>query len=156
MPEFPLHDSPFFDVREWVDQRTWGALGPRAAWQIDPRIVRIADAVRELTGRGVMVNNWHYAKGMQQVYKSSGLRAKWDSTGGALSQHRRGCAADLKVTGMTPAAVLAAIQANKTRFLDLGLTAIENLSFTPTWLHLDCRPVLSGVHPEGDFLFVNP
>lgn len=155
MIEFPIHNSPFFDVREWVDERTWGMLGPKAAWQIDPRIVRIADIIRELSGRGVMVNNWHYWKAGAK-YRSSGLRAKWDNTGGQLSQHRRGCAADLKVTGMMPAQVFDLIQANKAVFLSAGLTTIENLKFTPSWLHVDCRPALASVHPDGEFLIVDP
>ena len=123
---------------------------------IDPRIVRIADNVRQLTGKGVMVNNWHFAAPGQVVYKSSGFRSVWDKTGGNLSQHRRGCAADLKVTGMTPAQVFDVIRANKALFLEIGLTAVENLADTPTWLHLDCRPIIEGVQPENDFLIVNP
>ncbi len=155
MVEYPIHNSPFFDVREWVDERTWGMLGPKAAWQIDQRIVRIADKVRELAGAGVMVNNWHYRVRGASKFQSSGLRAKWDGTGAALSQHRRGCAADLKVTGMTPTQVFDLIQANKALFIELGLTTVENLNATPTWLHVDIRPRIDGML-EGEFLIVNP
>lgn len=155
MIEYPIHNSKFFDVREWVDERTWGVLGPKAAWQIDPRIVRIADKVRELSGAGVMVNNWHYRARGAKKFQSSGLRSKWDSTGAALSQHRRGCAADLKVTGMIPAQVFDLIQVNKALFLELCLTTIENLNATPTWLHVDIRPRIDAM-PEDDFLIVNP
>ncbi len=155
MIEFPIHNSIWFDVREWVDERTWGILGPKAAWQIDPQVIRIADVVRELSGAGVMVNNWHYRRRGQAKYQSSGLRAKWDNTGGSLSQHRRGCAGDLKVTGMAPEQVFKIIQDHKERFLSLGLTTIENLKATPTWLHYDIRPRLEGM-PEDGFLIVDP
>lgn len=155
MVEYPIHNSPYFDVREWVDERTWGMLGPKAAWQIDPRIVRVADKVRELSGAGVMINNWHYRVRGVNKYQSSGFRAKWDSTGAVLSQHRRGCAADLKVKGLTPGEVLDLIQANKGLFLEIGLTTFENIAATPTWLHLDTRPSLDGM-PDSEFLKVDP
>ena len=138
MPDYPIHGSKYFDCREFVDARTWGVLGAKAAWLIDPKIVAICDLIREKTGVPVTVNNWH----MGGNYDSSGYRAIWDNTGGKLSQHRCGRASDVKVKGFIPLRVFQLIQANKAEFEAAGLTTMEDLRFTPTWTHLDCRPRL--------------
>ena len=156
MPEFPIHGSPWFDCREFVDSRTWSILGPKCAFLLDSKIVRVCDLLRELSGAAVKINNWHYAKRGQQVYNSSGFRAIWDGTGGSLSQHRCGRAADCKASGYSPSLLMTLINNNKAAFLEAGLTTVENLQFTPTWLHLDVRPRLDGLHPDGGFLFVDP
>ena len=144
MPENPIHGSRYFDIKEFVDQRTWGIRGVKAAELIDPKIVAICDLIREKTGLPVTVNNWHFAKPGDTVYKASGYRAIWEKVGGQLSQHRCGRAADVKVKGLIPLRVFQIINANKAEFEDLGLTTVEDLKFTPTWLHIDCRPRLDG------------
>lgn len=140
MPDYPIHGSKHFDCREFVDARTWGVLGVKAAWLVGPKIVAICDLIREKTGVPVTVNNWH----MGGNYDSSGYRAIWDATGGKLSQHRCGRAADVKVKGLAPLQVFQIIQANKAEFEAAGLTTMEDLRYTPTWTHLDCRPRLEG------------
>ena len=156
MIQYPIHGSPYFDVREWVDQRTWNMLGVKAAWMIDSKIIRVADLVREKSGAPVKVNNWHYRKDGEPLYDSSGYRAIWDETGGRLSQHRCGRAGDLKVTGFTPRQIMILIQANAEEFKAAGLTTMEDVAVTPTWLHIDCRPIIPGVQPEFGFLIVKP
>jgi len=155
MPQYPIHGSKYFDTREFVDQKTWKMLGIKSAWLIDPKIVRICDLLREKTGVPVVVNNWHYAKS-GSIYKASGFRAKWETVGAELSQHRTGRAADVKVSGMKPAQVVNLIIAHQTAFMDAGLTTIEAIAYTPTWTHLDCRPILDGISAEGGLLFVQP
>lgn len=150
---YPVHGSKYFDLREFVDERTFGILGEQAPLQIDPKIVRICDLVREKTGAPTYVNTWHFAKPGEQIYRSSGFRAVWDNTGGKLSQHRAGRAADVKVRGMTPAQVFSIIQAHRAEFLAAGLTRIENLEHTRSWIHMDCAPLISKI---DDFLIVNP
>ena len=153
----PLHNSPYFDVREFVDRRTWQALGPKAASLIYPPLVRVSDRLRELSGAPITVNNWHFRKPGQPLYDSSGFRAVWDKTGGNLSQHRRGFAADFKSRVYTPAQLLSIIMDNAAEFLELGLTTVEDLQFTPGWLHCDCR-VLIGEWADlaEPFLIVRP
>ena len=148
MPEYPLHNSPYFDVRELVDANTFKALSVNAAWLIDPKIVRVLDLLREKLGAPVVVNNWHTGG----PFKSSGFRSMSDKTGAMFSQHRRGCAADVKVSGRTPKDVLSVINANFEEFKAAGLTTIEDVNFTPTWLHLDCRPV----QIDNQFRIVRP
>ena len=156
MITYPLHGSNWFDVREFVDERTWDILGLKAAWMIDPRIVRVADLLREKAGVPVIVNNWHIKKKWETLYDSSGYRSIWDKTGGTLSQHRCGRAADFKVQGFTPRQMMILIQANAAEFRALGLTTMEDVNSTPTWLHCDCRPIIPGIQPELDFLIVRP
>jgi hypothetical protein len=148
MPEYPLHNSPHFDVREMVDQNTFKALGVNAAWLIDPKIVRVLDLLREKLGAPIFVNNWHTGG----PFKSSGFRSMSDKTGAMFSQHRRGCAADVKASGRKPADLLAIINANFDDFKAAGLTTIEDINYTPTWLHLDCRPIAI----ENQFRIVRP
>jgi hypothetical protein len=156
MPEFPIHGSQYFDVREFVDPRTFGILGVKSACLIDPMLVRIADLLREKVGVPVKINNWSYAKKGEAVYKASGFRAIWEKVGGQLSQHRCGRAADFKVQGMDPRMVLHLIMAHEAEFEAVGLTTIEDVEFTKTWLHLDCRARVPGWHPEHGFLIVKP
>ena len=155
MIDYPIHGSKYFDVREFVDPITWNVLGVKSAWLIDPKIVRVADLLREKSGVAVVVNNWHFKKN-GQPFKSSGFRAIWDPTGGRLSQHRAGRAADFKVKGFSPSQIHILIQANKEDFRAAGLTTMENVSFTPTWIHCDCRPIIPGIQPENGFLIVDP
>jgi hypothetical protein len=144
MPEYPIHGSKYFDVREFVDERTWGIRGIKAAELIDPKTVAICDLIREKAGAPVTVNNWHFAKPGESVYKASGYRAIWEKVGGQLSQHRCGRAADVKVKGLIPLRVFQIIQANRAEFEAAGLTTMEDLRYTPTWAHVDCRPRLEG------------
>jgi hypothetical protein len=153
---YPIHGSKYFDVREFVDIKTFALLGEKSAWLIDPAIVRVCDLLRELSGVPVTLNNWHVSSmPAKKQYKSSGYRAIWDMTGGQLSQHRCGRAADVKVFGMLPADVHHLVNANKEAFLAAGLTAMESLAFTPSWTHLDCRPRLEWM-PKDGFLIVEP
>lgn len=146
MPEFPIHGSKYFDVREWVDQRTWSIMGVGAAQLIDPTIIRVFDLLREKSGP-IKVNDWHTGG----RFKASGFRAIWEKTGGQLSQHRCGRAADVKSKKYKPGQLLSIIMQHKAEFMAAGLTCIESLQFTPTWLHLDCR--YTGL---DDLVFVQP
>lgn len=154
MPQFPLHESLYFDTREFIDERTWNILGIKSAWMIDPKIVAVCDLLRELTGLPVKVNNWHYYKPGQQKYVASGLRAKWERTGAELSQHRLGRAADVKIVGMSPTQIFNLIMVHSEAFAAVGLSTMEDLRDTKTWNHLDCRPKIKGIHPEIGFLIV--
>lgn len=148
-----LHGSRWFDIVEFVDKRTWQALGWKAACLIDPKNVRVCDLIREKSLSPTWVNNWFMKNGK---FDSSGYRAIWDSTGGSLSQHRCGRAADVKVVGLKPYQVFELIMDNRIEFEEAGLTTIENIKLTPSWLHIDVRPRIDGWHPKTGFLIVDP
>lgn len=158
MAKYPIFDSPFFDVREWVDKRTWEYWGDaRAASHVDRRIVRIADLFRKKIGMPVTMNNWHYARPGQRVFDARGFRAIWEPTGGDLSQHRCGRACDLVVDGMTSFAMHQIVLDHADEFLALGLTTMENAASTPGWIHLDCREIVgTWLLRAKPFLIVDP
>ena len=153
---YPIHGSEYFDIREFVDPRTWSALKIQAACQVDPKTVACSDLLRRLAGRANVINNWHYAKPGETIYDASGFRAIWEPVGGTLSQHRGGRASDNKVKGMTSKQMFEVVMDNQALFEAAGLTTIEDPSFTVGWLHLDCRPKIKGWHPDKGFLIVKP
>jgi len=157
MAEYPIHDSKYFDVREFVDEATWKTLGIRAQWLVDPKIVRVVDLLREKTGVPGYINTWHLSKTPFHIrFKSSGYRRRKDTTGAEYSQHRFGRATDYKAPGFTPAMLLHVINSSAAEFEAAGLTRMEDIKFTPTWLHMDCAPKIKGVNPESGFYIFAP
>lgn len=125
--------SKHFDLREFVDPTTYAARGERSIELIDERIIEVAELLREMTGKPVIINNWHIGG----QYHESGLRQMNTKTGARWSQHKYGRAIDCKVQGMKPEDVRNLIRVNWPAFKLAGLTTIEK--DTPTWVHLDCR-----------------
>ncbi len=148
MPEFPIHDSKYFDIREFVHPRVFAKFGKNAAMFIDPKIVRVADAVREMFGP-ILINDWMF--GGKRV--ASGFRARWENTGAEYSQHRCGRAIDCRSVRYSEKQMAAMILNGWLPFYEAGLTRIENVEFTVGWLHLDCAPVV--IEP-GKFMIVSP
>lgn len=148
MPEFPIHGSPFFDVREFVSPEVWRLFGPKAAMFVDKKTVAIADQLRETAGP-IFINDWMFGG----KFVASGFRERKQRVGGEYSQHRLGKALDAKSKRYKPAQMLAMILKNPLPFYEAGLTRIEDVKFTPTWLHLDCAAV--EIQP-GEFVFVQP
>lgn len=133
--------SKNFDLRELVSPEAYDKLGHAAHWLLDPRLIAVVQAIRDLAGKPITVNDWH--TGGQ--HKQSGYRMPDCTTGAALSQHRFGRAADLKIAGMTPGEALQLVTQNWPALSALGLSTVEDVSLTPTWLHVDVR--LTG-HPS--------
>ena len=125
--------SKNFILQEFVPPDVFAQFGDKAAWFIDPKVVAIAQWLRDHTGKSVTVNNWH--TGGQ--YKESGLRSFLTRTGAAYSQHKFGRAADIKILGMGGAEMRKIVDDNSAALMELGLTTVE--LDTPTWLHVDCR-----------------
>lgn len=147
-PEFPIHGSPFFDVREFVSPEVWRLFGPKAAMFVDKKTVAITNLLREVAGP-IIINDWMFGG----KFVASGFRERKQRVGGEYSQHRLGKASDNKSKRYTPAQMLELILKNPLPFYEAGLTRIEDLDFTPTWLHLDCADV--EIEP-GAFLIVKP
>jgi hypothetical protein len=147
-PKYPIHGSKYFDVREFVHPTVWKIFGVRAAMFVDPKNVRIADVVRERYGSAT-INDWMF--GGKRV--ASGFRAPWEKIGGEYSQHRFGRANDSRCKNATPQEIYEDILKNPMPFYEAGLTRIEDIEDTPTWLHLDCAPV--PIEP-GKFMIVKP
>lgn len=136
-----------FDLREFVPPKIWAQYGERSAQFLDPRVFAIAQAYRDFFGASVTVNDWH-TKGQRT---ESGFRMPDTKTGGYLSQHKQGRAFDCRIAGISPQDAFKAICANFAHFKTFGLTTLEDVQFTPTWVHSDCR--FTG---QDDLLIVKP
>ena len=147
-----MQPSKYFSIQEFVPPTIFSMFGKKSWWFIDPTIVAIADALREDLGAPLVCNNWSTGG----TFQNRGYRTPQSTVGARYSQHRLGNAIDLSSLGLTPAQLLQVIMRNKAKYIALGLTTIEDLADTPTWLHLDCRPRIEGVHPPDDFLIVKP
>lgn len=122
-----------FNLKEFVDPKTYAKWGVSSIWQIDVRLVPIAQVLRDHYGP-VRINDWAWGG----KYQDSGYRPKDCKIGAALSQHRRGCAIDVKIKGVLSREVRAYIRENFDKtFKPLGLTTIEK--DTKGWVHLDTR-----------------
>src|SRR5690554_3311309 len=121
-----------FILQELVAPAIYQARGMRAWELVCPYALRTLQTLRDVFGP-TTVNNWH-AGGQ---YKESGLRELTTSTGAALSQHKFGRAFDCKFRGITPQEAFDYILAHPDRFP--YLTVLEDVRYTPTWLHFDTR-----------------
>lgn len=128
--------STDFFLEEFVDPVTFAAFGESSIWFIDPVIIRVVQFIRGRHKQPVTVNNWHIPGGK---YKESGYRRPDSATGGNLSQHKFGRAADVKIVGTTRQELYKDIIDNQSLYIKVGLTAVEHIDSTPSWLHVDCR-----------------
>lgn len=145
-------DSKHFVIQEFVPPAIYTYFGERSWWYISPVIVGIADHLRQVIGQPLIINNWHRGGSWQ----FRGYRPPQTEVGAAYSMHRLGLAIDVSSPGLTPPQLIRFIEQEKEKFIEIGLTTIEMIRYTPTWLHLDCRPRIEGLHPANDFLFVKP
>jgi hypothetical protein len=123
-----------FVLEEFVDPGTYKRYGEKSIWFIDPKVINIAQLLRDLTGSSVTINNWKVGGS----YSLSGLRP-FKSIGAKMSQHKFGRGIDVKIKGWTPEDIHELIKDNWVLFKKEGLTVIEDVSLTPSWTHLDCR-----------------
>lgn len=121
-----------FRLEELVDMDIYHARGERAWELLRPDALLSLDLLRMRFGP-VVVNDWH--RGGR--YQESGLRRFDTKTGAAWSQHKYGCAFDCKFTKASPQEVYAYVLENADEFPQI--TVLEDIAYTPTWLHFDCR-----------------
>lgn len=142
----------YFDVRELVPPDVFAIFAERSLWQLDPKAIAVIELLRDVVQAPVRINNWHTGGKLSM----RGYRPPNSRVGSKYSQHKRGCAFDVDVRGLSPRQIIAMIEQNGQLFFDAGLTTIEDPTHTPTWLHLDTRQRIPGIHKEHDFLFVAP
>jgi hypothetical protein len=124
----------YFALNEVVHPGAIQALGERAWTLMDERILRGADWLRELFGP-CTINGKFGGKG----FTESGLRDPFTKTGAPFSQHKFGRALDLKFHKVTCKEVYDYIIRNPGQARENGITTVEDIAFTGTWLHIDCR-----------------
>jgi hypothetical protein len=140
----------YFALNEVVHPGAIQALGDRAWTLMDERILRGADWLRELFGP-CTINGKFGGKG----FTESGLRDPFTATGAKFSQHKFGRALDLKFHNVTCKEVYDYIIRNPGDARENGITTVEDIAFTGTWLHIDCR-LLPESFPENGVLVVKP
>lgn len=130
--------SKNFDLREFVSLGIHQRWGDKAIWFIDPKLIEIAEFIRERFGWPVTINNWH----LDGPYQYSGFRSPSCTIGAKLSQHRFGRAIDIKLMGRSNSGadiLREDILNHKDLYMKRGLTTIESGEFAPTWCHIDTR-----------------
>lgn len=121
--------STNFKLIEFIDPHTYNKYGDSSVWFIDPQIIQVAQFIRTRFNRAITINGGGY--------KYSGFRPPQCKIGAKLSQHRFGRAIDIKIDNMPE--IYTDIVTNPELYIKVGLTTVENIEATPTWLHLDCR-----------------
>lgn len=124
-----------FRLEEFIDPGTFKKFGEQSIWFVDPRLVTLAQFIRDRLGKPCTINNWHGGG----KFQFSGFRPCSCKTGATLSQHRFGRAIDLKVKGMLADEVRNDIIGNFDIYRKAGLTTIEDGEYAPSWCHIDIR-----------------
>ncbi len=124
-------------LQEVVPKATFEKWGERAIYFIDKRIILASQSMIDRYGSCIM-NNW--ASGGQ--FDGRGYRPPEETTGGKESQHRFGRAIDLDPVKITPQEMYADMMKNQELILSFGITTVEDIAMTPTWIHIDNRPVV--------------
>jgi hypothetical protein len=125
--------SKDFALAEFVPPAIYEHFVDKSIWFIDPKIVQMAQFIRDRFGKPVTINN--YLTGGN--YQYSAFRDSGCTIGATNSQHRHGRAIDFRIQGMSPMEIRADIIMNFELYRASGLTTIEG--GTPTWIHIDCR-----------------
>lgn len=130
--------SKNFDIREFVPKIIWDNYQENSIWFVDPRIIAIAQNVRDYFSAEMTINDWHYGG----TFQNRGYRTPASKIGAHYSQHKFGRAIDFNIKGLTAKECYKIIQVNHDWFHLRGVKAMEDIRDTPTWIHLDCRNTL--------------
>lgn len=126
-----MSNAKYFRLEELVHPEILTARGDRAWELLDPRAVQILDRLRERYGPTVC-NTWHQGGNAS----NRGLRPFDSSIGARWSQHKYGRAFDVHFKDISVQEVYADLLDTEGH---LGIRVLEDIKFTPTWLHFDMR-----------------
>lgn len=124
----------YFQVWELVPKDTYLKYGGNSFMFFNPNALRMIDDLREFLDVPLIINNWKEGG----TYEFSGLRPKSCSVGAEYSQHRLGQAFDVKPLRMPIGDAFKRIIDNITDERLKYISTIEDIEFTPTWLHVAC------------------
>ena len=131
--------TPHFTLAELTvtDHRTLDNTPNAAALANLHRLAKFLELVKDrLGGRAIMITSG---------YRSAAVNAACGSRGS--SQHRLGCAADIRVPGMTPDAVVKAVMAS-------GLAYDQIIREFDAWTHISI-PSLPALPPRKMALIID-
>ena len=131
--------SKNFESEEFLSKETHDYLvskGISVQWFVDKQMVEFCEWLKaKCNNAKVIINDWKW-KGQ---YNYSGLRSPKD-IGAEYSQHKFMNAVDIKVDGYTPTQLRQSVVDNFSYInKEFGITTIEKIKDTPTWLHVDKR-----------------
>lgn len=132
--------SQNFTIQEFVPEEIYQKWGTSSIWFIDKRVINIAQFIRDRFKVPVTINNW--TSGGTYNYSGLDLPSGGYRSATSLSQHKFGRAIDVKLLGEENKGsemILDDIIKNYSLYSKLGLTTIEDGSFTKTWAHIDVR-----------------
>lgn len=131
-----------FYLNEFVSKEIYAQWGDKSIWFLDKRLFLLSQFFRDRFGVTTINND---------QYNYSGFREPECKVGAKLSQHRFGRAMDLKFKNATAQEVYKDVIENYDLYKKFGLTTVENIDKTPTWLHCDLRNT-----NQEELLIVNP
>tara|TARA_R110000868_G_scaffold236129_4_gene490131 strand:+ start:322 stop:789 length:468 start_codon:yes stop_codon:yes gene_type:complete len=141
-----------FSLVEFIDPAIYKEFGDKSIRFLDSRIPLIAQEVKDILSS-------HYGKNVRvtingnlngHTYTESGLRQINTTTGSKTSDHKYGRAIDIKgsfddgsIIPIKDIYFIITKTDNLSKLMKIGLTTIEDINFTATWLHLSTRYTLS-------------
>ena len=135
MPKF--YKPYYFQIHEIVDRTTYFKFGDDALMFFNPIALQMLDELRDFLDVPLIVNNWR----QDGPYEFSGFRPSWCRVGAEYSQHRLGNAFDIKPVRMSIENSFIKIINGQAHEKLKYLTCMEDLKFTPSWLHVDARNI---------------
>jgi len=149
----------YFYVDEFLDPFTFFTLSNNGIFLIDKKIIDVATKIRELYGKPIKINTWwsYYEtycdkKTLQQIIDYvekpnqfqcwRGVRTYRCYIGATQSAHKTvngrqgGIGLALDLEGEQPELYNLVLK-NVKELYELGLRRVEDVSLTPTWLHID-------------------
>lgn len=127
--------SPYILAFECVPPSTFDKFGQDSFRFVAPVLIKVVNYIRVKTGKEVTINNW-FSGG---PFQNSGFRLPDCPEGASLSAHKGRMAFDIKVKGMTAQEVYKFIFDHEKELVALGLTGVEIITATPTWVHITCE-----------------
>lgn len=126
-----------FHITELVDKATYENLAERSILMLNPILTNAIDELRDYLNTPIVVNNWNTGGNLQ--YR--GFRPSYCEIGATYSQHRLGNAIDFHCPRLPITDLKHWISTHSGLLYALGFRAVEDFSFTKTWIHLDVRPI---------------
>lgn len=142
-----MYKPKYFKIQELVCPHIYKQYGERGWDFFQENFLRDLDMLREILGVPIIINN--YQSGGQ--YSQSGTRCPFcelidkDLKKGKLNMSAHGLfqAVDIKPQGMSIKTAFQKVLDNQDKFR--VIKRIENIEFTPTWLHVDTRGSHKGI-----------
>lgn len=121
----------FFMINEFIPNEILKLKHIDPLWFIDADIIKLAIFERNWFDAPLIINTNHL--------QNRGFRDPNSAVGAKLSQHKLGKAFDSNVKGLSAGQMHKEILDNEKSFMEMGLTTLEDISFTKTWVHQDKR-----------------